>query len=130
MSATMTGISAREILPEPMRASALDCEFVGSRVTCNPAPTDTDLDILVRVKSMFDAGEQLGRDGYKFCGSLHDSQFFQSARKGEVNIIYTCDVDFYERFMAAHSVAKRLNLLKKDDRIALFRAVLYSEQSP
>lgn len=34
--------------------------------------------------------------------------------------------DIYDRFIAATAVAKRLNLLDKADRIALFQAVLYA----
>lgn len=48
--------------------------------------------------------------------------------KGDVNLIVTQDNKFYDRFMAATSVAKRLNLLDKADRIALFQAVLYGNR--
>lgn len=41
------------------------------------------------------------------------------------NLIITSSQVFHQRFLAASSVAKRLNLLEKSDRIALFQAVLY-----
>lgn len=109
---------------------------VGSRVTCNPAPTDTDRDTLVLIKArqaeefvdeLQNAGckVELG-DGYA-ADALNSGQAgrFQSYRMGEDNLIVTIDEKFYGRFVAATSVAKRLNLLDKSDRIALFQAVLY-----
>jgi hypothetical protein len=107
---------------------------VGSRVTCNPPPTDTDLDLLVLV-DICQRSEALamlsllgfGHDGSDISDKLDfdaDSNF-KSYSRGEVNLIVTCDEDFHQRFLAASSVAKRLNLLKKDDRVALFQAVLY-----
>ena len=42
-----------------------------------------------------------------------------------VNLIVTRNDTFFNRFMAASSVAKRLNLLDKADRVAVFQAVLY-----
>lgn len=104
---------------------------VGSRVTCNPAPTDTDEDYLVLV----DADTWLNRFkifegglGFKYGGSevnILSGNDFDSWRKGEINIIVTSKIEFYYKFLAATSVGKRLNLLDKSDRIALFQAVLY-----
>jgi len=51
---------------------------------------------------------------------------FSSYEKGNINLIVTEDYGFYNKFIAATSVAKRLNLLEKDDRVALFQAVLYA----
>jgi hypothetical protein len=103
---------------------------VGSRVTCNPPPVDTDLDLLVQVDeaSWPDALAMLSlldfdRDGSEI-GARPDSAFASYSR-GEVNVIITSDEDFRRRFIAASSVAKRLNLLHKEDRVALFQAVLY-----
>lgn len=120
-------------------AQAVKWQLVGSRVTCNPAPTDTDQDVLVHVlarkaedfiEAMVDAGfsVELG-EGYA-ADALNDGQAgrFQSYRHGNVNLIVTIDEKFYKRFVAATSVAKRFNLLQKDDRIALFQAVLYGNE--
>ena len=108
---------------------------VGSRVTCNPAPTGTDEDYLIMVApdefAAFEAG--LLGSGYEMGGSrvlaggcaLGDPDSFQSYTKGEINLIVTTCGKFFVKFMAATSVAKRLNLLDKSDRIALFQAVLY-----
>ena len=40
-----------------------------------------------------------------------------------LNLIITCDLDFYQKFQFATEEAKRLNLLVKDDRINLFQKV-------
>lgn len=108
---------------------------VGSRVTCKPAPTDTDQDWLVFVREeKFDAlAQKLLGESWEVGGSLipndenHLSKHerFNSFTFGIDNLIVTCSEDFHMRFLAASSVAKRLNLLAKDDRIALFQAVLY-----
>lgn len=121
------------LIPSDM-PGVLSLTFVGSRVTCNPPSVGTDLDVLVRVQNLGDAGmhPSLTRAGFEHDGSdisdRHDFDFdsaFRSYSRGEVNLIITDDEDFHRRFMAASSVAKRLNLLHKEDRVALFQAVLY-----
>lgn len=117
--------------------AVLNSAFVGSRETCNPAPTNTDQDILVLVRAnqYQDFASGLFLLGFELDGShisnetsiSHDSGF-QSFKKGDVNLIVTGSQVFYMRFMAATSVARRFNLLEKDDRIALFQAVLYGNE--
>lgn len=109
---------------------------VGSRVTCNPAPTDTDQDwlVLINEADYDEFAKALIADGWIVGGSLipndanylHESQRFNSFTKGVDNVIATASDVFHSRFLAASSIAKRLNLLVKDDRIALFQAVLYA----
>lgn len=110
--------------------------LVGSRVTCDPPPTDTDQDILVLVdafafnakrRELSAAGWELGGSQVNI-GDMEDPAemgSFVSYRLGELNLILTSDGVYYEKFLAATSVAKRLNLLNKEDRIAVFEAVLY-----
>lgn len=121
-----------------VRGLFLRVEPVGSRVTCKPAPTDTDEDWLclvpVDAESGSNFGDVLGALGWHLGGSeptdaahvLPPSARFWSYTHGEVNIIVTQSAEFFARFMAATAVSKRLNLLNKDDRIALFQAVLYA----
>lgn len=112
---------------------------VGSRVTCNPPPTSTDRDWLVLVdeaKFDFFAAELLA-DDWEVGGSMipNDENYlpapvrFNSFTKTidgtPENLIVTVSEEFHRRFLAASAVAKRLNLLDKADRIALFQAVLY-----
>lgn len=111
---------------------------VGSRVTCNPAPTDTDEDYLCMLApelhdqcdvsfdaKMIDAGWRLGGSKPTDETAIPDDQVFWSYTKGDVNLIVTKSPVFFSRFLAATSVSKRLNLMRKADRIALFQAVLY-----
>lgn len=106
----------------------------GSRVTCIPAPTDTDEDYILRVKDIGVVDALLQMDEWVFGGSkippdvnyIAPDEWFASYTKGEVNLIITASDQFYRRFVAATSIAKRLNLLEKPDRIALFQAVLYA----
>lgn len=111
-------------------------ELVGSRVTCNPPPVDTDQDILVFVDSenadyFVSLMKQRGFDVELGEGYAEDalnggeSDRFQSYRLGDVNLIVTVDEMFYERFAYATEIAKRSNLMKKEERIKLFQAILY-----
>ena len=109
---------------------ALGCTIrrVGSRVTCNPAPTDTDEDFLALVP--FDVTSFMAQDGFTQEGEPqfytgNDNGGFRSFRKGTMNIVTTESEEFFDRFMTATALAKRFNLLAKADRIALFQAVLY-----
>lgn len=120
----------------------------GSRVTCDPAPLDTDEDYLLLVDAQYD-GMKLVKDGpmrmneleiylrlngWEMGGSLPtditvnippDAQF-ASWTLDDLNLIITTSQAFFSRHMAATAVCKRLNLLDKADRIAVFQAVLYA----
>lgn len=101
---------------------------VGSRVTCNPPPVDTDEDWLVL--TFGDVAENMREAGFSQDGSPqfytgNDNGGFRSWRRGDLNIVTTESQEFYERFITATDLAKRFNLLAKADRIALFQAVLY-----
>lgn len=113
----------------------LEIFAVGSRVTCNPAPTGTDQDWLVLVDSdnYGKLAEFLLNQNWIVGGSmipedvnwLPPAQRFNSFTLGEDNLIITHSHEFFKRFLSASAVAKSLNLLKKEDRIALFQAVIY-----
>lgn len=109
-------------------------EPCGSRVTCNPPPTDTDRDYLVEVKRYADyeqAIQIIMENGFYPEGSDHyrNSDFdFQSWRLGEINLIVTYKEWFANRHRAATTVCKSLNLMDKSDRIALFQKILYGNR--
>lgn len=125
---------------EILEGKCLKYELVGSRITCDPAPLDTDQDVLVLTTSeLWDTslGAELGLTGFdkggSDCGNQVDylSQVplsFQSFTKDDLNLIITFDVEFFRRFIAATAVAKSLNLLRKEDRVMLFQAVLYGNE--
>lgn len=105
-----------------------DTHPVGSRITCDPAPVDTDEDWLVLVtdvpeKRMKETG--FGQEGSPEFYTGNDAGGFRSWRKGDLNVITTQSDEFYRLFLTATYLAKRFNLLRKQDRIALFQAVLY-----
>lgn len=101
---------------------------VGSRVTCDPPPQDTDEDWLCLVRDdpaqrMIGAG--FTQDGLPEFYTGNDNGGFRSWRRGDINIVITQDEAFARKFLAATELARRFNLLAKADRIALFQAVLY-----
>ena len=102
----------------------------GSRVICDPAPSDTDEDFIAFVACDEAAQSALVDLGYVLEGSPefytgNDVGGFRSFRKGDVNLITTPDENFYQKFQMATELAARFNLLDKGDRIALFQAILY-----
>lgn len=109
--------------------------LVGSRVTCNPPPLDTDQDVLCMVyqENRQAVARSMKADGFVAEGSWptdtqsdpSNSSVFESMRKGSMNYIITSDEDFYKRFNAATELAKKLNIMTKAGRIELFQAVLY-----
>jgi hypothetical protein len=112
----------------------------GSRVICNPAPTDTDVDYVVLAGRMWNAFDILDcledygythntgvSDAYQNMLSFDEEDGFMSFKKGEVNYIITPSKDFFDKFCAATISAKELNLLDKQDRIKHFRKYLYGE---
>jgi hypothetical protein len=96
----------------------------GSRYICNPAPTDTDNDTVILVNGYHNWPQMLRDDGWEDCGIDYEGESqFQAFRKGEENYIVTEDPDFYLSYVKATEGAKALNLLKKEDRVALFQAI-------
>lgn len=112
----------------------------GSRVICNPPPTDTDEDFVVLCKPSvcaFDILEHLeglgyttssGKDEYADMGDFDNHEGFMSFKKGEINYILTQSVEMYEGFMLATVEATEKNLLDKGERIKVFRKHLYGEE--
>jgi hypothetical protein len=110
----------------------------GSRVTCDPAPMDTDEDWLVQLPD--DISDPEGATRTEVLRGLHDRGFrlegnedyldeegmeFQSWRREEVNLIVTYSQKFVTLHELATNVCQRLNLMSKADRIMLFEAILY-----
>lgn len=102
----------------------IEFRYVGSRDCCNPPVLDTDIDILYLVASREQFISICEDIGFKRGGSRTPKGQFSSLRCGIVNLIVTADHSYYEKFLIAHSIAKRLNILNKDDRVDVFRAVV------
>jgi len=110
---------------------AIKLHQVGSSWSCDPPPNPvTDVDFLMLVPDRSDVtGTKLHDLGYVLDdGNVHydpSEGEFNSWRRGKLNLILTDCEEFYESFMLASRVAKKLNLLNKKDRIDLFQAILY-----
>lgn len=115
---------------------AISITPVGSRVTCDPPPTDTDEDwlILIKQSTMEKCLSLLSKEGFALDNPNEhyrpEEGKFNSWRKGDTNLIVTRDWEFHRRFLAATHVAKVLNVMKKQDRVTLFQAVLYGNGGP
>lgn len=111
-------------------------EPCGSRVTCVPYAETSDHDFLVEIvpnsaENVAKLVNVLSGLGFDWEGDEHyqdAASTFMSWRRDDINLIVTADSTFAERHRAATAVCKRLNLLNKPDRIALFQAVLYGNQ--
>ena len=113
-------------LPQWIVLSCVKIEPTGSRVICNPPPTDTDQDWLCLLPEAMDLNEfvdVLEEDGWKIDGLYPDSWFY-SVREGEDNLLLTKDRSYFDKFMEATKLAKEQNLLDKDARIKLFNSIL------
>ncbi len=131
-------MNAQEII-EQLRALKCIVDATASRVICDPAPTDTDEDYLVEVdggaegyEAIIEHLKKIGfipegdQDHYADAIENH----FTSYRKDKINLILTAQTWFAKRHRLATKVCKKLNLLKKEDRIMIFRALLYTTYSP
>lgn len=108
-------------------------EPTGSRYICNPPVMNTDEDwiCLARPRDWDLTWSRLLTLGFLYGGS-HDIHWnksnFSACRKGELNLIVTSKFDYFIKFVAATEKAKELNLLKKYDRVRLFRK-FFNEKS-
>lgn len=102
--------------------------MVGSRATCTPAPMDTDEDWLVLLlpNSKVQLEILLGMFGYVEGGSEDCCNMFTSFNhpSHKYNFILTDNKEWHDKFMLATKIAKKLNLMQKDDRIDLFNIIL------
>lgn len=98
----------------------------GSRYICNPAPKDTDNDTVVLVNGYYEWPDLLEKEGWERCGEDYGDDGSQAFRKGEENYIVMEDEELFKKWIYATEAAKALNLLKKEDRIALFSAIKFA----
>ena len=108
---------------------------VGSRVTCSIFSSRADIDWLVLVEGggfeilLSNRLKRLGwltkTNEYTSSSPTNFGVIFKSFRLGEHNLIITESPSFHKKFLLASSVAKKLDLLVKEDRVALFQAILY-----
>lgn len=118
---------------------ALSWCAVGSRVTCNPPPTDSDEDYALLMSSNEARQSEMvlvfSRLGFELEGKDYgrDDEEFQSWRledydkKINVNLICMWDVVLFEKFIAATRLCKVLNVMERGKRVLLFRTVMHGK---
>ena len=105
-------------------------EYVGSRITCNPPPKDTDEDVLLLTDDLNTLIGDCIEVGFTRDGDATASYptEFVSLRNGTMNFIITDNEEFFKKFMLATHVCKSLNVLLKAHRICVFQAILYGKE--
>lgn len=115
--------------PDSIEDFCLAAVAVGSRVTCNPPPTDTDQDVLCLVeKAELDIFEDyLSDKGWEFEGEDYagtkkgDFMSWRGEHDGtEYNLIITTEEKWFDSFMDATFSCKEKNLMTKAERVAEF----------
>ena len=101
----------------------------GSNYICDPPTTNTDIDFVIYTKKERELCLFLENRG--FLTNYNDDYLgieeglFISYKKENLNLLLINDYPFFIRWVKATKLAKELNLLKKEDRIKLFRGILY-----
>ena len=104
----------------------------GSSYICNPPVTNTDVDEMFLVDDLQEVNFQLTGLGWTKCGLEEETyqdkpSHWAAYRKENMNALLTTDLKYFMNFFKATEEAKHLNLLNKEDRIALFQKILGEE---
>jgi hypothetical protein len=127
-----------EVLLAKLESLGCAISATGSRFMCDPPVMNTDEDYLVDLSCSSHQStvtRLLIEQGFTVQGSIesatrnsgHRSEF-KSWRRGTLNLITTVLVSFANRHRQATALCRRLNLLKKADRIAVFQIIMYGEE--
>ena len=119
----------------------------GSRVICNPAPTNTDEDWVVQITTnsrLVLFRDFLTEDGWEHnVGEQYEGHMDLFSEEGELagfasfkkfvdgtiyNILLVGSHAAFRLWTTATGLAKAMNLTKKSERVELFRAILYNEE--
>lgn len=109
-----------------------DIELVGSRRIEGAYGPDSDYDYLVLngegsgEAGLADMGFELDEPGEHY----EPSGSFNSWRIGNMNVVLTNSRKFYGDFCYAQSLAEHIPLLRREERVRLFQAVLYDNFEP
>lgn len=135
MVAVETAVTGADTLalPESMSALVKQSARTGSRVICRPVPEGRDDDWIVLVENVEAFHGVAMQENWKGPKSVANADKYPDSFESlhgpnDLNLLVTASEDFFRRFDAATHVARRLNLLEKPDRIALFQAVLYANK--
>jgi hypothetical protein len=128
-------INLFDITPNDFHAFVLDWFITGSRVICNPPPTDTDLDICALVNDspltashylldFFSLTEPLLHTSWQYCGDAYPNSPFLSLKKDEYNLILMHNKKLFERWKLATEVCKQVNPCYKPYRVQIFESIV------
>lgn len=85
-----------------------------------------DIDYLFLVPDLYDTQERLkGRNWADGLSLEYDGlgNFF-SARRGEINLLFVEDSDFYDKWLTSAEVCKALKLESRTDRVIVHRIIM------
>ena len=104
----------------------------GSSYICNPPVTNTDVDEMFLVDDLQEVNFQLTGLGWTKCGLEEETyqdkpSHWAAYRKENMNALLTTDLKYFMDFFKATEEAKHLNLLNREDRVALFQKILGEE---
>ena len=104
----------------------------GSNYICNPPVTNTDVDEMFLVDDLQEVNFQLTGLGWTKCGLEEETyqdkpSHWAAYRKENMNALLTINLKYFMDFFKATEEAKHLNLLNKEDRVALFQKILGEE---
>jgi len=103
----------------------------GSYYICNPPVLVTDIDFVLYSSNLEELEESLIEDGFFFNGKGYENvaltfkSYKKQGEKGTILNYIVCQTEeIYTKYVLATEIAKNLNLLKKEDRIELFKSIL------
>ena len=105
----------------------------GSSYICNPPVTNTDVDEMFLVDDLQEVNFQLTGLGWKKCDLDDDEKYsdkpshWAAYRKENMKALLTTNLKYFMDFFKATEEAKHLNLLNREDRVALFQKILGEE---
>ena len=104
----------------------------GSNYICNPPVTNTDVDEMFLVDDLQEVNFQLTGLGWTKCGLEEETyqdkpSHWAAYRKENMNALLTTNLKYFMDFFKATEEAKHLNLLNREDRVALFQKILGEE---
>lgn len=104
----------------------IDWFATGSSVICNPPVLNTDFDYVILVpRNSYELDQFIEDQGFKTNYADYDLEDFRSWKQGQINYIITDNIGWYAKMRTATKLAKKLNLLDKQQRIDLFDYVMY-----
>ena len=109
----------------------IDIRSTGSQVVPGAAHKDSDYDFVVLTKDRGDLGDVLIENGWVVntdnaeydCNKNREYEFL-TARLGSMNLIIYDDKRGFDLWVKATELSIQFGLTKRDDRVALYRAIL------